>query len=153
MRKRCLGTLVGFCMLGLAAPAWAVPDTETLFGEVTEIFDPAFALDLDVGSPATMTATWDTDDFVAPEGFEPGFFLIRMGVSPSASLTITVGSHTWVAADDFDSNEFIPFLMFDAEGDFLGARFFGENSAGEVFGTFLFFFSGCSNSTCHRACS
>ena len=85
-----------------------------------------------------MTAAWDTDDFVAPEGFEPGFFLIRMGVSPSASLTITVGSHTWVATDEFDYDEFIPFLMFDAEGDFLGARFFGENSAGDVFGTFVF---------------
>ena len=87
-----------------------------------------------------MTATWDTDDFVAPEGFEPGFFLIRMGVSPSASLTVTVGSHTWVATDDVEYDEFIPFLMFDADGDFLGARFLGENSAGEFFGAFVFFF-------------
>ena|SRR5688572_2076574 len=106
MRRLWLSTLVGFCMLGLAAPTWAVPMSTTLVGEVTEVLDPALALDLDVGTPATMTATWDTDDFVAPEGFEPGFFLIRMGVSPSASLTVTVGSHTWVAADDVDSNEF-----------------------------------------------
>jgi hypothetical protein len=140
MRKHLLGTLIGLCLLGLVTPTWAVPMTTTLFGEVTEVLDPALALDLDVGTPATMTATWDTDDFVAPEGFEPGFFLIRMGVSPSASLTVTVGSHTWVAADDVDSNEFIPFLMFDAEGDFLGARFLGENSAGEFFGAFVFFF-------------
>ena len=40
-----LSTLVGLCMLGLAAPTWAVPMTATLFGEVTEIRDPAFALD------------------------------------------------------------------------------------------------------------
>jgi hypothetical protein len=74
------------------------------------------------------------------DGFEPGFFLIRMGVGPSAALTITVGSHTWVATDEFDYGEFLPFLMFDADDELLGARFFGENSAGEVFGTFVFAF-------------
>ena len=36
----------------------------TLFGQVTVIFDPAFALDYFVGTPATLVAEWDTDDFV-----------------------------------------------------------------------------------------
>ena len=61
-------------MLGLAAPTWAVPMSTTLVGEITEIVDPALALDLAVGTPATMTATWDTDDLydIGARRFEAG---------------------------------------------------------------------------------
>ena len=63
-------------MLGLAAPTWAVPMSTTLVGEITEIVDPALALDLAVGTPATMTATWDTDDLddLVQDGFSRGSF-------------------------------------------------------------------------------
>jgi PEP-CTERM motif len=137
MRRHWLGTLAGLCMMGLAAPTWAVPMTDTLFGEVTEIVNPDFALDWVVGTPVTVEATWDTDDFVdlAVFGlFRPGdFFWVPLNDNPRASITITVGSETWTIADQ---NHFInPLLLFDAEGDFLGPSFGGQNSNGTIFGT------------------
>ena len=143
MRRHSLGTLVGLCMLGLAAPTWAVPMTETLFGEVTEIVDPAFALDFVVGTPATIVAKWDTDDFVDTGPILlPGFFAISLADNPDSSVTITVGSHTWIATDDvlFGMGDFaignFPFLLFDADGDFLGLEFRGNNGDGNAFQMF-----------------
>lgn len=136
MRKYLLSTLIGLCMLGLAAPSGAVPDMDILHGAVNDgaglPIDPAFALDdLVVGTPATLTAEWDTDDFIdladvfsVESGF---FFVVFLANNPRASLTVNVGSHTWVATDAFNA----AFLMFDAEGDLLGAEFRAENSAGE----------------------
>jgi hypothetical protein len=127
--------------------------SDTLHGVVNDgvedgvTLDPAFALDdLVVGTPATLTATWDTEDFIdlVEFGFEPGFFVVFLGDNPRASLAVNVGSHTWVVTDAFDSSD--PFLMFDAEGDFLGAEFRGENSAGEELAltafTVMTFFNG-----------
>jgi len=136
MRRHFLGTLIGLCMLRLAAPSWAVADFDELHGAVNDgaglPLDPAFALDdLVVGTPATLTAEWDTDDFIdladvfrVESGF---FFVVFLDDNPRASLTVNVGSHTWVATDAFND----AFLMFDAEGDLLGAEFRAENSAGE----------------------
>jgi PEP-CTERM motif len=143
MRGHLLSTLVGLFMLGLAGRSSAVPVTDTLFGEVIEILDPAFALDYVVGTPATIVAEWDTDDFVdtGPVGL-PGFFAISASDNPGTSVTITVGSHTWIASDDVDfgSGDFglgnYPFLMFDADGDFLGLDFLGVNGEGNVFAMF-----------------
>jgi len=151
MRRHFLGTLIGLCMLGLAAPSWAVADFDELHGAVNDgaglPLDPAFALDdLVVGTPATLTAEWDTDDFIdladvfrVESGF---FFVVFLDDNPRASLTVNVGSHTWVATDAFND----AFLMFDAEGDLLGAEFRAENSAGEELALTAFvvpaFFSG-----------
>ena len=48
MRRHFLGTLIGLCMLGLAAPSWAVADFDELHGAVNDgaglPLDPAFAL-------------------------------------------------------------------------------------------------------------
>jgi hypothetical protein len=137
MRKYLLGTLIGLCMLGLAAPTWAVTDTDTLFGEVTEILNPETALDWVVGTPITVEAEWDTDDLVdiAIFGlFRPGdFFFVPLNDNPRASIIITLGSETWTIADQ---TQFInPLLLFDAEGDFLGPSFGGANSNGTIIGT------------------
>ena len=128
-------TLVGLCMLGLAAPTWAVPMTATLFGEVTEILEPEFALDYVVGTPATMVAEYNTDDFVdlGEFGFRPGsFFVVELGPDTGASLTINVGSHTWTETDDIRAGP--DFLLFDVDGDLLGVGFVGFNSDGDHFG-------------------
>ena len=138
MRKYLLGTLMGLCMLGLAAPTWAVTDTDTLFGEVTEILNPETALDWVVGTPVTIEAAWDTDGFIdlGEFGYAPGaFFLVPLD-DPSVSLTITLGSETWIKTDQFFFP--FPFLLFDADGDFLGPTFGGENSDGNIFGTSTF---------------
>jgi hypothetical protein len=137
MRKHLLGTLIGLCMLGLAAPSGAAPMSTTLQGVVNDAegnLDPAFALDgLVVGTPATLTAEWDTDDFIDLAdvvSVEPGvFFVVFLDGNPRASLTVNVGSHTWVETDPLTRPD--PFLMFDAQGDLLGAEFRAENSAGE----------------------
>ena len=86
-----------------------------------------------------MVAEWDTDDFVdlVEFGFLPGFFLVELADNPRVSLTITAGSHTWTETDQFFFD--FPFLLFDAEGDFLGPTFGGENSDGDIFGTSTFF--------------
>ena len=138
MRRHWLGTLVGLCTMGLAAPAWAVPVTDTLFGEVTQILNPDTALDYVVGTPVTVEAAWDTDDFIdiAEFGYVPGAFFIVPLDNPSVSLTITLGSQTWIKTDQFFFNS--PFLLFDAEGDFLGPTFGGEDSDGNIFGTATF---------------
>jgi len=147
MRRHSLSTLVGLCIFGLAAPSWAVPRTETLFGEVTEILDPALALDYVIGTPATLVAEWDTDDFVDTGVIGlPGFFSISASDNAdTTSLTITVGSHTWIATDDISYGMLdfgtgnVPLLMFDADGDFLGLDFLGNNGEGNVFGLFSLF--------------
>jgi hypothetical protein len=131
--------------MGLAVRSGAVPMSDTLHGVVNDEegnLDPAFALDdLVVGTEATMSVTWDTEDFEPIRGWSSLFYEIRLGQHPErTSLSITVGSHTWVATDDFEYGEFFPILLFDAEGDFLGARFWGENSAGEEFATLAPFF-------------
>ncbi len=143
MRRHWSSTLVGLCMLGLAAPTWAVPMTATLFGEVTEILDPALALDYVIGTPATLVAEWDTDDLLDTGPVQlPGFFAISLADNPDSSVTITVGSHTWIATDDvlFGMGDFVignfPFLLFDADGDFLGLEFRGNNGDGNAFGMF-----------------
>ena len=138
MRKYLLGTVIGLCMLGLAAPSGAVPDTDTLFGEVTEILNPDTALDWVVGTPVTVEAEWDTDGFIdiAEFGYAPGAFFIVPLDDASVSLTITLGSETWIKTDQFFFA--FPFLLFDAEGDFLGPLFGGENSDGNIFGTATF---------------
>src|SRR5678816_771954 len=134
-----LNTLFGLCMFGLAARAWAVPMTATLFGEVTEILDPALALDYVVGTPATIVAEWDTDDFV--DLGLPGFFAISAEDNPDSSATITVGSHTWIETDEvfFGLGFGFPFLLFDADSDFLGLEFLGNNGEGYAFGMFTKF--------------
>jgi len=148
MRRHWLCTLVGLCMLGLAARCWAVPMTATLFGEVTEILDPALALDYVIGTPATLVAEWDTDDLVdtGPTLGLPGFFVISASDNPdTASVTITVGSHTWIATDavDYGIGDFgagnLPHLVFDADGDFLGLEFLGSNGNVDTFAMFTFF--------------
>src|SRR5687768_15524558 len=119
MRRHWLGVLVGLCISGPAAPTWAMPMTATQTGEVTQIRNGEFALDWAVGTPATLFAEWDTDDFIdlAEMGFSPGlFFLVTLADNPDASLTITVGSSTWVETDDIDVPSF-PFLLFDSDGD------------------------------------
>ena len=135
MRRHWLSTLVGLCMLGLAAPTWAM--TATLFGEITEILEPEFALDYVLGTPATMVAEYDTDDFVDLGEFGkilPGsFFVVALSPDTGASLTITVGSHTWIETDDIRPGT--DFLLFDADGDLLGTGFVGFNSDGDHFGT------------------
>jgi len=147
MRRHWLSTLVGLFLLGLAGRSSAVPDTETLFGEVTVILDPALALDYVIGTPATLVAVWDTDDLVdlGPVGL-PGLFAISASDNAdTTSLTITVGSHTWIATDDIfygccdvGVGNF-PILMFDADGDFLGLDFLGNNGEVNVFGMFSLF--------------
>jgi hypothetical protein len=126
MRKHWLmGALIGSCMLGLGARSSAVPMTDTLLGEVTVILDPALALDYVIGTPATIVAEWDTDDFLdaGPVGL-PGFFAVSLSDNPDSSVAITVGAHTWIATDDiaFGTGDFaignFPRLLFDAEGDF-----------------------------------
>jgi hypothetical protein len=144
MRKHWLmGALIGSCMLGLGARSSAVPMTDTLLGEVTVILDPALALDYVIGTPATIVAEWDTDDFLdaGPVGL-PGFFAVSLSDNPDSSVAITVGAHTWIATDDiaFGTGDFaignFPRLLFDAEGDFLGLNFLGNNSDGNAFGMF-----------------
>ena len=55
------------------------------------------------------------------------------------SLTITVGSHTWIATDDVSYGFFdlgagnLPYLMFDADGDFLGLDYLALNGDGHLF--------------------
>jgi hypothetical protein len=138
MRRYLLGTLIGLCTLGFAAPSGAVPMTDTLFGTVTEIVNPDTALDWVVGTPITVEAEWDTDDELfdlAEFGLsEPGdFFWIPLNDNPRASITITIGSETWTIADQ--THYFNPLLLFDAEGDFLGPNFGGVNSNGTIIGT------------------
>ena len=142
MRRHLLSTLVGLFLLGLAGRSSAVPMTETLVGQVTVILDPALALDYVIGTPATLVAVWDTDDFVdaGPTLLLPGFFAISASDNEErTSLTITVGSHNWVATDDVDYGMFdlgagnLPYLMFDADGDFLGLDFLGLNGDGNLF--------------------
>jgi PEP-CTERM motif len=143
MRRHSLSTLVGLCLLALAAPTWAVPMTATLSGEVTEILDPALALDYVVGTPATLVAEWDTDDLVdggeGPTGW-PGTFAISVSDNADrTSLTITVGSHTWIATDDvlYGCCDFglgnYPFMLFDADGELLGLDYLALNSEGNMF--------------------
>ena len=147
MRRHLLSTLVGLFLLGLAGRSSAVPDTETLFGEVTAILDPALALDYVIGTPATLVAEWDTDDFVDTGVIGlPGFFSISASDNADrTSLTVTVGSHTWIATDDLDYGMLdfgtgnVPLLMFDADGDFLGLDFLALNSEGNFFGLFSLF--------------
>ena len=139
MRRHWLGTLVGLCTLALPAPTWAVPMSDTLFGEVTEILNPETALDYVVGTPVTLFAEWDTDDFIdiAEFGYAPGaFFIVPLDDNPGVSLTVTLGSQTWIKTDQFFFG--FPFLLFDAEGDFLGPTFGGEDSDGNIFGTSTF---------------
>jgi PEP-CTERM motif len=138
MRRHWLSTLVGLCTLGLAAPTGAVPVTATLSGEVTEIVDPEFALELVVGTPVTMVAEYDTDDLIdiVEYGLLPGFFVVELADNPSTSLTVTAGSHTWtMAADNVEDH---PFLLFDADFDFLGAQFVGVDSNEDFFVTLVF---------------
>jgi hypothetical protein len=140
---RLMGILIGICMLGLAARSSAVPTSDTLFGEVVEILVPELALDYVVGTPATIFAEWNTDDLLdtGPVGL-PGFFVISLADNPDASVTITVGSHTWIETDEvfFGMGDFgvgnFPFLFFDADGDFLGVDFLGNNSDENAFGMF-----------------
>ena len=148
MRRHWLGTLAGLCMLGLAVPTWAVPMSATLFGEVTEILDPALAQDYVIGTPATLVAEWDTDDLVdtGPTLGLPGFFVISASDNPdTASVTITVGSHTWIATDDVDYGigDFgagnLPHLVFDADRHFIGLEFLGSNGEADIFAMFTFF--------------
>ena len=139
MRRHWLGTLVGLCMLGLAAHTWAMPMSATQFGEVTDILEPAFALDYVVGTPVTMVAEYDTDDFIdlVEFGFLPGFFLVELGDNPNVSLTITAGAHTWTDADASSSR--FQFLLFDANSDLLGADFTGVNSDDYFFAMYVLF--------------
>ena len=142
MRRHLLSTLVGLFLLGLAGRSSAVPMTETLVGQVTVILDPALALDYVIGTPATLVAVWDDDDFVdaGPTLLLPGFFAISAADNADrTSLTITVGSHTWIATDDVFYGFFdlgagnLPYLMFDADGDFLGLDFLAFNDDGLFF--------------------
>ena len=140
MSRHWLGTLVGLCMLGLAAPTWAVPMSATQIGEVTEILEPEFALDYVVGTPVTLLAEWDTDDFIdlVEFGWLPGFFFVSVLDNPRASLSFTAGSHTWIETDEFVFlDDLGPGLLFDADGDLLGARFIGLNSDGDVFASLV----------------
>jgi hypothetical protein len=139
MGRNLLRTLTGLCMLGLTAPSGAVPMTDTLSGAVTEIRNPATALDWVVGTPVAVEAAWNTDDFIdiVEFGYAPGFFVVFLDDNPRVSLTITLGSETWIKTDQtaFDN----PFLLFDAEGDLLGPVWGGVNSNGNGFGTNVFF--------------
>ena len=140
MRSHWLSTLIGLCMLGLAAPTWAVPMNVIQLGEVTEILNPEVALDYVVGTHVTLVAEWDTDDFIdmGEFGWEPGFFFVSVLDNPRASLTVTAGSHTWIETDEFVFlDDLGPGFLFDADGGLLGARFIGMNSDGDVFASLV----------------
>ena len=126
---------VGACLVLMPAVAMSVPMSATLEGQITEILDPENSLGLDIGVPATLTATWDTDDLVSLviDGLD-GFFIVSLSDhADRSSLVITLGPHSWTATDDLDyGNDLglgaVPFLVFDDDGDFLGSNFFGENA-------------------------
>lgn len=118
----------------MPAAAMSVPMSATLDGQVTVILDPENSLGLEVGMPATLTATWDTDDFVslAPAGLDGYFHVSLSDHADRASLLITVGPYSWVALDDMNYGNDpglggVPSLIFDDDGDLLGTRFFGDN--------------------------
>jgi len=119
----------------------SVPMSATFQGQVTVIVDPENSLGLDVGAPATLTATWDTDDFVsaAPAGLDGIFIVSLSDHADRSSLLITVGPYTWIATDDdlYGFNPSLggfPSLIFDDDGDLLGTRFFGTNADNVFFG-------------------
>ena len=70
---------VGACLVLMPPVAMSVPMSATLEGQITEILDPENSLGLDVGVPATLTATWDTDDLVSlvTDGLD-GFFIVSL---------------------------------------------------------------------------
>ena len=126
---------VGACLALMPPVAMSIPMSATLQGQVTVIVDPENSLGLDVGVPATLTATWDTDDFVslAPANLD-GFFHVSLSDhADRSSLLITVGPYSWVATDDMNYGNDpglggVPSLIFDDDGDLLGTRFFGTNA-------------------------
>ena len=112
--------------------------TATQFGEVTEILEPEFALDYAVGTPATMVAEYDTDDFV--DLVEFGKICQGPFCGRAAPDTRCVAHHhrrlTYVDRDRRHPSR-PRFLLFDADGDLLGAEFVGFNSDGDHFATFV----------------
>ena len=131
---------VGACLVLMPAVAMSVPMSATLEGQITEILDPANSLGLDIGVPATLTVTWDTDDLVslAPAGFDGFFYVSLADHMDRSSLVITLGPHNWTATDEVEfgvdlGEGALPTLIFDDDGDLLGSNFFGENADDNLF--------------------
>ena len=131
---------VGACLVLMPAVAMSVPMSATLEGQITEILDPANSLGLDIGVPATLTVTWDTDDLVslAPAGFDGFFYVSLADHMDRSSLVITLGPHNWTATDEVEfgvdlGEGALPTLIFDDDGDLLGSNFFGENAEDNLF--------------------